>query len=208
MIAPREEPIAPEGGLIVLRGNLAPEGAVLKVSAASPDKLAHTGKAVVFTSQEDMIRRIDDPDLGATAESVFVLQNAGPVGGPGMPEAGFLPIPRKLLEAGVRDIVRVSDARMSGTAGGTTVLHVAPEAAVGGPLALVREGDEIRLDAENRSLNLLVDEEELARRRAAWRPPNPAWKRGYRRLFLDHVLQAPEGCDFDFLQRNILSKRA
>ena len=208
VIAPREKPFAPEGGLIVLRGSLAPEGAVLKVSAASPDKLAHTGKAVVFTSQEDMIRRIDDPDLGATAESVFVLQNAGPVGGPGMPEAGFLPIPRKLLEAGVRDIVRVSDARMSGTAGGTTVLHVAPEAAVGGPLALVREGDEIRLDAENRSLDLLVDDEELARRRAAWRPPNPAWKRGYRRLFLDHVLQAPEGCDFDFLQRELLSKRA
>ncbi|MDA0999145.1 MAG: dihydroxy-acid dehydratase [bacterium] len=199
VIVPRERPLSAEGGIAVLRGSLAPDGAVIKVSAASPDKLTHTGKAVVFSSQEDMIRRIDDPDLPATAESVFVLQNTGPVGAPGFPEAGFLPIPKKLLEAGVRDIVRISDARMSGTAGGTTVLHVAPEAAVGGPLALVRDGDEILLDVPNRRLDLLVSEEELARRRAKWQAPPAAYVRGYGRLFLDHVLQAPEGCDFDFL---------
>ncbi|MFP6890353.1 MAG: IlvD/Edd family dehydratase [Nitrospinota bacterium] len=208
VIRPRENPFAHQGGIVVLNGSLAPEGAVLKISAASPDKLTHTGRAVVFRSQEDMIRRIDDPDLGAAADSVFVLQNAGPIGGPGFPEAGFLPIPKKLLEAGVRDIVRVSDARMSGTAGGTTVLHVSPEAAIGGPLALVRDGDSIRLDVPARAIDLLVADEELARRRAEWRPPDPPWKRGYRRLFLDHVLQAPEGCDFDFLQRDLMSKRA
>ncbi len=202
VILPRERPLSPEGGIVVLKGSLAPKGAVIKVSASSPDKLTHTGKAVVFASQEDMINRIDDPDLGATAESVFVLQNTGPVGGPGFPEAGFLPIPKKLLEAGVRDIVRVSDARMSGTAGGTTVLHVAPEAAVGGPLALVRDGDEIRLDVPNRKLDLLVDDKEMVRRRAEWRPPAPHYRRGYRGLFLEHVLQAPEGCDFDFLQKS------
>ena len=201
VVLPRERPLQPEGGLAILWGSLAPEGAVLKTSAASPRLMVHTGKAVVFASQEDMVRRVDDPDLPATAESVFVLQNAGPVGGPGFPEAGFLPIPKKLLSQGVRDIVRVSDARMSGTAGGTTVLHVSPEAAVGGPLALVREGDLIRLDAPGRRLDLLVPEEELARRRAAWRPQAPAYDRGYGRLFLEHVLQAPQGCDFDFLQK-------
>ncbi len=202
VILPRERPLAPEGGLALLSGSLAPQGAVIKTSAATPRLLAHTGRAVVFSSQEDMVRRIDDPDLPATPESVFVLQNAGPVGGPGFPEAGFLPIPKKLLQAGVRDIVRVSDARMSGTAGGTTVLHVAPEAAVGGPLALVAEGDLIRLDVPGRRLDLLVGEEELARRRAAWRPPERPYSRGYGRLFLDHVLQAPQGCDFDFLQKS------
>jgi len=208
VIHPRENPIAPEGGLVILTGSLAPDGAVLKVSAASPDKLTHTGRAVVFSSQEDMIERIDDPDLGATADSIFVLQNTGPVGGPGFPEAGYLPIPKKLLAQGVRDIVRVSDARMSGTAGGTTVLHVSPEAAIGGPLALVHDGDEILLDVPNRRLDLLVPEEELARRRAEWRPPPRAWSRGYKKLFLDHVLQAPEGCDFDFLKKDMLSQRA
>jgi len=201
VILPREKPLKPEGGIVVLWGSLAPEGAVLKVSAASPRLLAHTGKAVVFSSQEDMVKRIDDPDLPATAESVFVLQNAGPVGGPGFPEAGFIPVPKKLLAQGVRDIVRVSDARMSGTAGGTTVLHVSPEAAVGGPLALVRDGDPIRLDAPGRRLDLQVPEEEMSRRRAAWRPREPAYGRGYGRLFLEHVLQAPRGCDFDFLQK-------
>jgi dihydroxy-acid dehydratase len=200
VIMPRETPLAHEGGLVILQGSLAPDGAVIKVSAASPDKLTHTGKAVVFASQDDMIDRIDDPDLDVTPDSVFVLQNAGPVGGPGFPEAGFLPIPKKLLEAGVRDIVRISDARMSGTAGGTTVLHVAPEAAVGGPLGLVKDGDEIRLDVPNRTLDLLVDEEELARRRAAWTKPDPAYNRGYKGMFLKHVLQAPQGCDFDFLR--------
>jgi len=208
VIHPRENPIAPEGGLVILTGSLAPDGAVLKVSAASPDKLTHTGRAVVFSSQEDMIERIDDPDLGATADSIFVLQNTGPVGGPGFPEAGYLPIPKKLLAQGVRDIVRVSDARMSGTAGGTTVLHVSPEAAIGGPLALVHDGDEILLDVPNRRLDLLVPEEELARRRAEWRPPPRAWSRGYKKLFLDHVLQAPEGCDFDFLKKDMLRQRA
>lgn len=201
VILPREKPLKPEGGLVILWGGLAPEGAVIKTSAASPHLMAHTGKAVVFSSQEDMVRRIDDPGLPAEAGSVFVLQNAGPVGGPGFPEAGFLPIPKKLLAQGVRDIVRVSDARMSGTAGGTTVLHVSPEAAVGGPLALVREGDPIRLDVPARRLDLLVPEEELARRRAAWRPRAPAYERGYGRLFLEHVLQAPQGCDFDFLRK-------
>jgi dihydroxy-acid dehydratase len=201
VILPREKPLKPEGGLVILWGSLAPEGAVIKTSAASPHLMAHTGKAVVFSSQEDMVRRIDDPDLPAEAGSVFVLQNAGPVGGPGFPEAGFLPIPKKLLAQGVRDIVRVSDARMSGTAGGTTVLHVSPEAAVGGPLALVREGDPIRLDVPARRLDLLVPEEELAGRRAAWRPKAPAYERGYGRLFLEHVLQAPQGCDFDFLRK-------
>ncbi len=201
VILPRERPLSPEGGLVILRGNLAPEGAVIKVSAATPGLLTHTGRAVVFSSQEDMIRRIDDPELGASPESVFVLQNTGPVGAPGFPEAGFLPSPKKLLEAGVRDIVRISDARMSGTAGGTTVLHASPEAAVGGPIGLVRDGDEIRLDAPNRRLDLLASEEEMARRRAEWSPPPPAYARGYGRLFLDHVLQAPEGCDFDFLQK-------
>ncbi|MEK6710692.1 MAG: IlvD/Edd family dehydratase [Nitrospinota bacterium] len=201
VILPREKPIKAEGGLVILWGSLAPDGAVLKTSAASPHLLTHTGKAVVFTSEEDMVRRVDDPALPATAESVFVLQNAGPLGGPGFPEAGFLPIPKKLLAQGVRDIVRVSDARMSGTAGGTTVLHVSPEAAAGGPLALVREGDPIRLDVPNRRLDLLVPEEELARRRAAWRPRPPAYDRGYGRLFLENVLQAPQGCDFGFLQK-------
>ena len=148
-----------------------------------------------------MDKRIDDPDLPATADSIFVLQNSGPIGAPGFPESGFLPIPKKLLEAGVRDIVRISDARMSGTCGGTTILHVAPEAAKGGPLALVEDGDEIELDVPNRKLNLLVEEKELEIRRRNWHPPKPQYNRGYGKLFLDHVLQAPEGCDFDFLQK-------
>ncbi|MFL2931335.1 MAG: IlvD/Edd family dehydratase [bacterium] len=201
VIYKREKPISPEGGLVVLYGSLAPDGAVLKVSAADPEKLQHKGKAVVFKSQEDMDKRIDDPDLPATADSIFVLQNSGPIGAPGFPESGFLPIPKKLLEAGVRDIVRISDARMSGTCGGTTILHVAPEAAKGGPLALVEDGDEIQLDVPNRKLDLLVEEKELEIRRQNWHPPKPQYNRGYGKLFLDHVLQAPEGCDFDFLQK-------
>ncbi|MBI3628810.1 MAG: dihydroxy-acid dehydratase [Candidatus Rokubacteria bacterium] len=199
-IRPLDRPLKPEGGLAILRGTLAPDGAVLKVSAATPALLAHRGRACVFRDLDDLAARVDDPALAVTPDSVLVLQNAGPVGGPGMPEAGSLPIPKKLLAAGVRDMVRISDARMSGTAGGTVVLHVAPEAAVGGPLALVRDGDEIILDAAARRLDLLVPEAELARRRAAWRRPEPPVRRGYRRLFVERVLQAPEGCDFDFLR--------
>ncbi len=200
VIKPLDRPLSSEGGLAILRGTLAPEGAVLKVSAASPALLRHRGRACVFHDLADLTARVDDPALQVTAESLLVLQNAGPVGGPGMPEAGSLPIPKKLLAAGVRDMVRISDARMSGTAGGTVVLHVAPEAAIGGPLALVRDGDEIILDAPARRLDLLVPEPELALRRAAWRPPARSLRRGYRRLFIEHVLQAPEGCDFDFLR--------
>jgi len=201
VIYKKEKPISQEGGIVILRGTLAPDGAVLKVSAASPDKLQHKGRAVVFNSQEDMENRIDDPNLPATPDSIFVLQNAGPVGGPGFPEAGFLPIPKKLLESGVRDIVRISDARMSGTAGGTTILHVSPEAAKGGPLALVEDGDMIELDVRNRRLNLLLDKKELEKRKKTWKNRKPHYKRGYGRIFLEHVLQAPEGCDFDFLQK-------
>jgi dihydroxy-acid dehydratase len=199
VVRPLERPLKAEGGLAILRGSLAPDGAVLKVSAASPALLRHRGRAVVFRDLEDLAARVDDPALPVTPESVLVLQHAGPVGA-GMPEAGYLPIPKKLLAAGVRDMVRVSDARMSGTAAGTVVLHAAPEAAVGGPLALVRDGDEIALDSDARRIDLLVDATELARRRAAWRPRAPAASRGYRRLFAERVLQAPEGCDFDFLR--------
>jgi dihydroxy-acid dehydratase len=194
-----DRPFKTEGGLAILRGSLAPDGAVLKVSAATPSLLRHRGPACVFRDLADLAARVDDPALPVTPESVLVLQNAGPVGGPGMPEAGSLPIPKKLLAAGVRDMVRVSDARMSGTAGGTVVLHVAPEAAVGGPLAHVRDGDEILLDTEARRLDLLVTDAELTRRRAIWQAPVPLPDRGYRRLFGERVLQAPQGCDFDFL---------
>jgi dihydroxy-acid dehydratase len=195
-----ENPLQPEGGLAILRGNLAPDGAVIKHAAATPALLQHRGKAVVFRNFEDVRARIDDPALDVTPDSVLVLQNSGPIGGPGMPEIGILPIPQKLLRQGVRDMVRISDARMSGTAYGTIVLHVAPESAVGGPLALVEDGDEIELDVSNRRLHLHVNEEELARRRAAWRPPEPAYLRGYGQLYLQHVTQAPAGVDFDFLR--------
>ncbi len=201
VIAPLDRPLKPEGGLVILYGSLAPDGAVLKVAAATPALFGHRGPACVFRDLADLAARIDDPTLPVTPASVLVLQNAGPVGGPGMPEAGSLPIPAKLLAAGVRDMVRVSDARMSGTAGGTVVLHVAPEAAVGGPLALVQDGDEIGLDVDARRLDLHVPEPELARRRAAWRPTTTPIERGYRRLFVERVLQAPAGCDFDFLRR-------
>jgi dihydroxy-acid dehydratase len=199
VITTLDRPFKAEGGLAILRGSLAPDGAVLKVSAATPALLRHRGRACVFRDLADLGARVDDPALPVTPDSVLVLQNAGPVGGPGMPEAGSLPIPKKLLAAGVRDMVRISDARMSGTAGGTVVLHVAPEAAVGGPLGLVRDGDEILLDTEARRLDLLVPDAELARRRAAWQAPAALPARGYRRLFGERVLQAPEGCDFDFL---------
>ncbi len=199
VIRPLDDPLHPEGGIVILRGNLCPNGAVLKQTAASPNLLRHRGRAVVFRNADDLHARIDDPDLPVDASSVLVLQNCGPVGAPGMPERGNLPIPRKLLQRGVRDMVRISDARMSGTGFGTVVLHVAPEAAVGGPLALVRDGDEIELDVPNRRLTLCVDEAELAARRAAWTPPAEPASRGYTWLYRRHVLQADRGCDFDFL---------
>jgi len=199
VIRPRGDPIRPEGAMAVLTGNLAPRGAVIKHSAASPKLLQHTGRAVVFESVEDMTQRIDDPALDVTADDVLVLRNAGPKGAPGMPEAGYLPIPLKLARAGVKDMVRISDARMSGTAFGTIVLHITPESAAGGPLALVRSGDNIRLDVAARSITLLVDDAELALRRAALPAPSQGPRRGYARLFHDSILQADDGCDFDFL---------
>ncbi len=193
-----ECPLQPEGGTAVLRGNLCPRGAVIKQSAASPHLLRHRGRAVVFESQDDLERRIDRDDLDVRPDDVLVLRNAGPVGGPGMPEWGSIAMPRKLLCTGVRDVVRISDARMSGTAAGTVVLHVCPEAAVGGPLALVRDGDLIELDVPARRLELLVAAEVLERRRAEWTAPPPRFTRGYGKLYAEHVLQADEGCDFDF----------
>ncbi|WP_306132029.1 IlvD/Edd family dehydratase [Roseivivax marinus] len=200
IVARRAEPLYPQGGMAVLRGNLAPDGAIIKQSAATPDLLRHKGRAVVFRSLGDLAQRIDDPDLDVTADDVIVLQNAGPKGAPGMPEAGYIPIPRKLARQGVKDMVRISDARMSGTASGTIVLHVAPESAVGGPLALVEDGDEIELDVENRSLTLNVPEDVLTQRRETFTSPAlPSARRGYKALFLERVLQADRGCDFDFL---------
>jgi dihydroxy-acid dehydratase len=201
-IRPRNDPIKPEGAMAVLHGNLAPRGAIIKHSAASPKLLQHTGRAVVFDSVEDMTLRVDDPALDVTADDVLVLRNAGPKGAPGMPEAGYLPIPMKLGRAGVKDMVRISDARMSGTAFGTIVLHITPESAVGGPLALVRNGDMIRLDVAKRSIDLLVDDAELAKRRAALPAAvTPDWaRRGYAHLFNETILQADEGCDFDFMR--------
>jgi dihydroxy-acid dehydratase len=198
-------PLKDQGAMAVLRGNLAPHRAVIKQSAASPELMRHTGRAVVFDSIEDMTTRIDQPDLDVGAGDVLVLRNAGPKGAPGMPEAGYLPIPMKLARDGVKDMVRISDARMSGTAFGTIVLHIAPEAALGGPLAVVETGDRISLDVAARKLELLIDDSELARRLAAWkqRPPHrPPAVRGYAKLFEDSVLQADEGCDFDFLLRD------
>jgi dihydroxy-acid dehydratase len=196
------DPIQPEGGLVVLRGNLAPDGAVIKANAADPRLLRHAGRAMVFDDYNDMAARIDTPELDVDADSVLILRNAGPLGGPGMPEWGMLPIPKKLLAAGVRDMVRISDARMSGTSYGTCVLHVAPESFIGGPLALVRTGDLVRLDVAARRLDLDVSEDELARRRAAWQPPKPKYLRGYGAIFSQHVTQANEGCDFRFLEGN------
>lgn len=199
VIRPLDRPLANDGGLAVLRGNLAPDGAVIKHVAASPELLRHTGPALVFHGYRDLLERIDEVD--ATADSVIVLAGAGPKGGPGMPEYGMLPIPRRLLEQGVRDMVRISDARMSGTSYGACVLHVAPEAHVGGPLALVRDGDLITLDVPARVLRLEVPDVELARRRAEWTPPAPVFERGYGALYQEHVTQADQGCDFEFLAR-------
>lgn len=200
VVRERSAPLSPEGGLIGLSGSLAPEGALLKRAAATPALMEHTGRAVVFTSLEDLAARIDDPALDVTPDDVLVLQNAGPRSPSGMPEAGYLPIPRKLAAAGVKDMVRISDARMSGTAFGTIVLHVTPEAATGGPLALVRDGDRIALSASRHSIDLLVDDAELARRHAVLPAPAPSPARGYSRLYERSVLPATEGCDFDFLR--------
>ncbi|MBS4002953.1 MAG: dihydroxy-acid dehydratase [Afipia sp.] len=202
-IRPRDNPINREGAMAVLHGNLAPRGAVIKQSAATPKLLQHTGRAVVFESVEDMTLRVDDPNLDVKADDVLVLRNAGPKGAPGMPEAGYLPIPQKILRTGVKDMVRISDARMSGTAFGTIVLHITPESAVGGPLALVQTGDMIRLDVAKRRIDLLVDEVELTmRQKALSKPVAPDWAaRGYAHLFHETITQADEGCDFDFMRR-------
>ncbi|HEX4782189.1 MAG TPA: L-arabinonate dehydratase [Usitatibacter sp.] len=200
VIRPRSNPLVAADGLAVLKGNLAPQGAVIKPPAMESRLLKHVGRAVVFSSYDDMAARIDDPALDVDADSVIVLQNAGPQGAPGMPEWGQLPIPQKLLKQGVRDMVRISDARMSGTSYGACVLHVTPESYVGGPLALVRNGDRIELDVPARKLNVLVSEGELAKRRAAWKPPAPRFTRGFGALYMKHVSQADKGCDFDFLE--------
>jgi dihydroxy-acid dehydratase len=195
-----DNPVLSSGGLAILRGNLAPNGAVIKASAAEPRLLKHSGRAIVFDSFDEMNARMDDPALDADANSVLVLRNAGPKGAPGMPEWGNLPIPQKLLKAGIRDMVRISDARMSGTSYGACVLHVSPESFIGGPLALLEEGDIIELDVPARQLNMRVSDHELARRRAAWRPKQGIYARGYGKLFMQHIRQADEGCDFDFLE--------
>jgi dihydroxy-acid dehydratase len=201
VIRPLNNPLVASDSLAVLRGNLAPDGAIIKPPAAESHLHKHAGKAVVFEDYNDMAARIDDPDLDVDENSVLVLKNAGPIGAPGMPEWGQLPIPKKVLAKGVRDMVRVSDARMSGTSYGACVLHVAPESFIGGPLALVRDGDIIELDIPARRLSMQVSDEELDRRRAAWKRPAPRYERGYGRLFSEHVSQANEGCDFDFLER-------
>jgi dihydroxy-acid dehydratase len=195
-----DQPVFSSGGLAILRGNLAPGGAVIKPIAADPRLLKHSGRAIVFDDYNQLNQRIDDPALDVDANSVLVLRNAGPKGAPGMPEWGNLPIPQKLLKAGVRDMVRISDARMSGTNYGTCVLHVSPESFVGGPLALLNEGDIVELDVKERRLNMRVSEEELSRRRLAWRPGRAIYPRGYGKLFLEHITQADQGCDFDFLE--------
>ncbi|HEY1289904.1 MAG TPA: L-arabinonate dehydratase [Burkholderiales bacterium] len=200
VIRSRKNPLKASGGLVVVKGSLAPNGAVIKAAAASPKLLKHVGKAVVFDDYNDMAARIDRDDLDVDADSVLVLRNAGPLGGPGMPEWGMLPVPKKLLKQGVRDMVRISDARMSGTSYGCCVLHVAPESFVGGPLAFVRNGDLIELDVEKRALNLKVPETEMQKRKAEWKRPQRKYERSYGAIFSGHVKQADEGCDFDFLE--------
>lgn len=200
VIARRDGPLRADGGLVVLRGNICPNGAILKQAAATERLLQHEGPAVVFEDFEELHRRVDDPDLNIDENSVMVLKNAGPKGGPGMPEWGHLPIPKKLLTRGVSDLVRISDARMSGTAYGTAILHVSPESAVGGPFAAVRTGDRIELDVKNRRLTLKVEDREISRRLEGWRPRSSRYTRGYGQMFLNHVLQADQGCDFDFLR--------
>jgi dehydratase ilvD1 len=199
VIRPLDNPLRAAAGIRVLKGNLAPNGAVIKPSAASEHLLSHEGPAYVFETIEELKARIDDPDLPVTEDTILVLKGCGPKGYPGMAEVGNMPIPRRLVEKGVRDMVRISDARMSGTAFGTVVLHVSPEANAGGPLAIVRTGDRIRLDAMKGELNLLISEEEFASRMAAWQSPEQKWQRGYYKLYYDTVLQADKGADLDFL---------
>ena len=199
MIRGFDNPVEEHGSIAVLKGSLAPNGAVIKPSAATPALLKHRGPAVVFENIEHYSERINDPDLEVDENSVLVLKNCGPRGYPGMPEVGNMGLPPKLLKKGITDMVRISDARMSGTAYGTVVLHASPEAAVGGPLALVQDGDLISLDVKERALNLEVSEEELIQRRAAWSAPEPSMRGGYQKLYVDHVLQADEGADLDFL---------
>ncbi|WOI46193.1 L-arabinonate dehydratase [Acidovorax sp. BLS4] len=200
VIRPLDNPIYAEGALAVLRGNLAPDGAVIKPSACAPHLQQHTGPALVFDDYPSMKAAVEDPDLDVTADHILVLRNAGPQGGPGMPEWGMLPIPAKLVKQGVRDMLRLSDARMSGTSYGACILHAAPEAYIGGPLALVKTGDLITVDVPARRIHMEVSDEELARRRAAWTPPPARYQRGYGWMFSRHILQADQGCDFDFLE--------
>ena len=200
VIRPLDNPLYAEGALAVLRGNIAPGGAVIKPSACAPQYLQHTGPALVFDDYPALKAAVDDPDLDVTADHILVLRNAGPQGGPGMPEWGMLPIPTKLVKQGVRDMLRLSDARMSGTSYGACILHVAPESFVGGPLALVRTGDLISVDIPGRKISLDVEDAELTRRRAALKPPAPRYERGYGWMFSRHIAQADQGCDFDFLQ--------
>jgi dihydroxy-acid dehydratase len=208
-VRPLDNPIHSGGGIRYLSGNLAPNGAIIKQAAATPALLRHRGRAVVFKSLEDMANRLDLPDLDVKADDVLVLQNAGPKGAPGMPEAGYLPIPKKLAAQGVKDMVRISDARMSGTAFGSIVLHISPEAAEGGPLALVRDGDEIELDVEAGRLTLHIADEELDARRKEWAPiPHEDIDRGYKRLYFQQVLQAEYGCDFDFMRKYPLNQKS
>jgi dihydroxy-acid dehydratase len=199
VITPFETPFKPDSGMAILRGNICPDGAVIKPSAASPELMKHTGRAVVFESVEDMHHAVNDDSLDIDKSCIMVLKHCGPKGYPGMAEVGNMPIPQKLLREGVRDMIRISDARMSGTAYGTVVLHVAPEATAGGPLALVQNGDTITLDVAARSLHLHIDDAEMARRREAWVPPEPHAVRGYAKIYIDHVLQADRGADLDFL---------
>lgn len=199
VIRPLREPLYPQGGIAVLRGNLAPDFAIIKQSAAHADLMEHEGRAVVFESAQDMASRLDSDELDVKADDVLVLKNIGPTGGPGMPEAGYIPIPRKLARQGVKDMVRISDGRMSGTAAGTIVLHVAPEAAIGGPLAVVQTGDRIKLSVKTRSLDVMLSDDEIVRRQAALGIARPTAQRGYQKLYLDSVTQAGEGVDFDFL---------
>lgn len=200
VITPASKPFQKAGsGIVVLRGSLAPDGAIMKVAAASPNLLTHKGKALVFDTIEEYLKVADDPNLPVTKDTVLVLKNAGPKGYPGFPEVGNLPMPKKMLDQGVTDMVRVSDARMSGTAYGTVVLHTSPEAAIGGPLALVQNGDEIELDVPNRKINLLVSDEELAKRKSNWKAPAARADRGWSKMYIDHVQQANLGADLDFL---------
>ena len=204
IIRSMSDPLDPEGGLAVLYGNIAPTGAIIKPTAASPDLMVHKGKAIVFEDHDDLGRRIDDPNLSVSPDDVLVMKNSGPIGGPGIPEWGFLPIPKKILATGVRDMVRLSDARMSGTAFGTVVVHVTPESAGGGPLSAIRDGDMVEIDVPNRKLNLLVSDEELAARLGSDNKDVREFKRGYKWLHAQHILQADQGCDFDFLRSEIL----